>query len=389
MLTEAVRKTKFHYLYWAVFIFAISDALFAYAQSTFLNQYFGLETVGFIFFAAYFFCFFAVNHYPNLISRYSNLKMAFFTIVLRIACYIIFLISTNIYIVALTFILFIISLVLTFINLDVFLEAFTQNVKTGRVRGIFFTIYNLGYLLSPFLAGEILNYFNFKLLISIPLILNLPLFFILYSGFKDFTNHYERRHFEIGKTIMEVLKNHDLRKIFIISFLLQFFYAIEVIYAPLYLNQIIGLNWEQLGLIFTFILIPFVIIQMPAGYLADKYIGEKEMLFIGMLLMAITSIIMGFITGINLIFWGIILFISRIGASLVEIMRETYFFKKVDVGNLNLINAFRSTIPFAFLLAPLLFIITITYSQFNYIFAILGVILLAGLYPILTLKDTK
>ncbi|MCX6745453.1 MAG: MFS transporter [Candidatus Parcubacteria bacterium] len=380
---------KFGLLYLAIFIFAISDALFAYVQSTYLNQYFGLQLVGLIFFAAYFLTFIITNIYPNLIAKYSNFKMAIVSIFLRIICFIIFIIDASPLSVGIAFIIFIASLILTFINLDIFLEAFTKNATTGITRGTYFTIYNLGWLVSPFLAGEILYYFNFNPLFYLCLILNLILLVIIYIRFKNFGNHYAKKQFKIYDTLAHVLKNKDLRKIFTVSFLLQLFYAVEVVYGPIYLNQNIGFNWEQIGIIFTFMLIPFVIFEYPAGYLADKYWGEKEILFVGMILMAISSIIMGYFTSVNLVMWAIILFLGRTGASLVEIMRETYFFKKVDVENIDVINSFRSTIPLAYLIAPILAIVLTYYSQFNYLFVILGIILIIGLWPVLTLKDTK
>ena len=382
-------QSKFHGLYLAIFIFAISDALFAYAQSTYLNQYFGLELVGLIFFLAYLFTFIITNIYPNLIAKYSNFKTAILSIILRIICFIIFIIDASPLSVGLAFIIFIATLILTFINLDIFLEAFTKNATTGVTRGVYFTIYNLGWLVSPFLAGEILNYYSFIPLFYICLILNVILLFLIYSRFKNFANHYAQRQFKIYNTLARILRNKDLRKIFTISFLLQLFYAVEVVYGPIYLNQNIGLNWEQIGIIFTFMLIPFVIFEYPAGYLADKYWGEKEMLFVGLVLMAVSSIIMGYTTGLNLLFWGVILFLGRCGASLVEIMRETYFFKKVDVENIDIINSFRSTIPLAYLIAPIMAVVLAYYSQFNYLFIILGIILILGLGSVITLKDTK
>jgi len=389
IIKEKVREQKFHYLYWAIFIYAISDAIFAYAQSTFLNQYFNLQLVGLIFFGAYFLTFIVINRFPNLIARYSNLKTALAAIFLRIICLLVFIFSSNSYLLGAAFILFITSLVLTFINLDIFLEAFTKNATTGKVRGIYFTIYNLGWLVSPFLAGEILNYLNFQYLFLISLILNLPLALILFFKFRHAENHYASKTFNISKTLAKILTQPDLRKIFTLSFLLQFFYAVEVVYIPIYLIQNIGLNWEQIGIIFTVMLIPFVLIQYPAGYLADKYFGEKEMLFIGLVLMGVTAIIMGFINTPDLLVWSLVLFISRIGASLFEIMRETYFFKKVDVDNIDIINAVRSTIPLAYLVAPALAITITYYSQLNYLFVAMGIILLLGLWPTLTLRDTK
>lgn len=390
MAQQATRTNhKFRLLYLAIFVFAVSDALFAYVQSTYLNLYFGLEFVGLIFFIAYFLTFIITNLYPNLIAKYSNFKTALISIFLRLICFIIFIIDAGPLLISLAFIIFVASLILTFINLDIYLEALTKNSTTGITRGKYFTIYNLGWLFSPFLAGLILQYYNFIPLFYLCLILNLILFAIIYFRYKNLDNHYAKKQFKLYNTLTQILKNKDLRKIFIISFLLQLFYAVEVVYGPIYLNQNIGLNWEQIGIIFTFMLIPFVIFQYPAGYLADKYWGEKEILFVGMLLMAISTIIMGYFSGLNLLIWGIILFLGRTGASLVEIMRETYFFKKVDVENIDVINSFRSTIPLAYLIAPILAVILMSYSQFNYLFIILGIILIFGLWPIIELKDTK
>ncbi|MCX6740369.1 MAG: MFS transporter [Candidatus Parcubacteria bacterium] len=389
IIKENIRQEKFHYLYLAIFLYAVCDALFAYAQSTYLNQYVSLQLVGVVFFCAYLLTFFVINFYPRLIARFNNLKMALASIFLRLACLLIFIFFANTWLIVVTFLFFVLSLVLTFTNMDIFLEAFSRNETTGKTRGLYFTIYNLGWLVSPLLAGLILNYYSYGLLFTVSLLLNLPVALILYFKFRKTENHYVGKKFKFIGTLIKILKAPDLRKIFIVSALLQFFYAIEVVYAPIYLNQSVGLDWQQIGIVFTFMLIPFVLIQYPAGVLADKYFGEKEMLFVGMLLMSVTSVIMGLITGQSLLIWAIILFISRIGASLVEIMRETYFFKKVDVADIDIINTFRSTIPLAYLLAPIMAVIILYYYQFNYIFVALGVIMFLGLWPILTLKDTK
>ena len=54
-------------------------------------------------------------------------------------------------------------------------------------------------------------------------------------------------------------------------------YAWMVIYTPLHMLDL-GFTWEEIGQIFTIMLIPFVLVEYPAGWLADKYIGETEMM---------------------------------------------------------------------------------------------------------------
>ncbi len=389
MSKKTTRKEKISSLLMAVFILAISFAQIAYVQSTFLNQFFSLEFVGFTFFAAYLVTFLAINYYSNLIAKFNNLKTALAVLTLEIISLLVFIFIPQPIFIFLAFILYIIAINLVFINFDIFLEAQTSDTKTGKIRGLYFTIYNLGWVVSPFISGQILEKLGFNWLFILVIILTLPVIMILKINFKNFHNHYSHKHFKVLKTLKEIAKHPNLEKIFYIACLLQIFYSVMVIYTPIYLNQNIGLSWSEIGIIFTVMLLPFIIFEYPAGYLADKYWGEKELLTVGLIITALASILIFSLDTKNILIWGLILFLSRIGASLIEIMRETYFFKKVDVENINLINAFRSTLPFAYIFTPIIFGAVLYFWPINYIFLVLSVIMLTGLYFSLTLKDTK
>ncbi|MBD3359492.1 MAG: MFS transporter, partial [Candidatus Buchananbacteria bacterium] len=186
-----------------------------------------------------------------------------------------------------------------------------------------------------------------------------------------------------------LLKRPNLEKIFYLMFLLQFFYAVMVIYTPIYLNQTIGLPWDQLGIIFTVMLIPFILIEYPAGYLADKYWGEKELLTIGLFIIIISLILIFLVETKSIIIWALLLFLTRIGASLLEIMSDTYFFKKINHNDIALINSYRSTRPLAYIFAPFIFGLILYIFPVHYVFLFLAAIVSTGLYFSLTLKDTK
>jgi MFS family permease len=138
-------------------------------------------------------------------------------------------------------------------------------------------------------------------------------------------------------------------------------------------------------------LLPFIFIQIPTGRLADRRLGEKEMLSIGFIIMALSTIIMYFINSSSLIIWALILFGTRVGASVVEIMCDVYFFKKVDNCNANLISFYRMARPFAYITAPLIASIVLSFSGFgiNYLFLVLGVMMFSGLVFSLSILDTK
>ena len=106
-----------------------------------------------------------------------------------------------------------------------------------------------------------------------------------------------------------------------------------VVFTPIYMNKVLGLTWDKVGIISALILLPFVIFQYPAGKIADKYWGEKELLFLGILIMGISTIGLFFTHSI----WAFVglLFCTRIGASIIEIMREVYLYKNLNAGNID------------------------------------------------------
>ena len=161
-----------------------------------------------------------------------------------------------------------------------------------------------------------------------------------------------------------------------------------VIYTPIYLHKYIGLDWQTIGLIFTIMLLPFVFFQLPLGILADKKFGEKEILNIAIVILGITTITLSFITTNTVWVWATLLFITRIGASSINIMSETYFFKKVDAKDSDIISFFRMAKPIAYIFGPTLASLTIFLIDFRYIFLVLGIIMLTGLRYSLTIEDT-
>src|SRR3972149_2289795 len=104
---------------------------------------------------------------------------------------------------------------------------------------------------------------------------------------------------------------------------------------------------------FTIMLLPFVIVQYPLGKLADK-IGEKELLNIGIIVMSFATLAIPFLGSANFFLWAGVLFLTRVGAAMVEAMTEIYFFKKINTEDSEVISFFRNTYPVAFIFAPLI-----------------------------------
>jgi sugar phosphate permease len=190
-------------------------------------------------------------------------------------------------------------------------------------------------------------------------------------------------------TLRKIWREHrDLARIFHVSFGLEFFYATMTIYTPIYLLSL-GLTWEQIGIIFTIMIIPFVILEYPLGILADKKMGEKELLIGSIIIATILTFSFAFISLPSVFLWASLLFISRIGISGIEVLRDSYFYKQVDGNDLDIIAFFRmarplSNIVSAVIVVPLLFVFPIE-ATFILVAGVVG----SSLFSILFLKDTR
>jgi MFS family permease len=162
-----------------------------------------------------------------------------------------------------------------------------------------------------------------------------------------------------------------------------------IIYTPIYLHEEIGFGWNEIGTIFSIMLLPFVILTFPLGKMSDS-VGEKKMLKIGFLISAISTFFIPFISIKTVWIFALILFITRVGASIIEAMSEIYFFKIISEENADVISFFKNTYPLSFVVAPLVATVLLFFlPHFSYLFPILSIILFLGLMLTLRLRDVK
>jgi len=92
--------------------------------------------------------------------------------------------------------------------------------------------------------------------------------------------------------------------------------------------------------------------------------------------------------GKSFLIWTIMLFISRIGASWIEISTESYFFKKVTSQDAGLISLFRMTGSVSTVIGAILGGVLVCFLPFNYLFFVVAVVVLFGMNESLFIKDT-
>lgn len=140
---------------------------------------------------------------------------------------------------------------------------------------------------------------------------------------------------------------------------------------------------------FTIMLLPFVLFEIPLGTLSDKFIGEKEIIIFGFIVSAGATAIIPFIGIPDFLVWTTVLFITRIGASFTEIGTESFFFKHVKGEDAGMISLFRATRPLAYVVAPAVATVTLSLTSFGHAYLVLSAVVMCGALTALVLKDTK
>lgn len=382
-------RGRLNTLYFLGLLLAVSNALPAYIQSNFLNQFVDIKTVSLFFIIANIFSVITILLFPSLIKKLTNYFLAKVVLALYSASLLGLSLATGASLALLSIVLFSITSNLIWINMDVFIESLSANKLTGKIRTIYFTFINTGWILSPLLTIYLIDKGEYSLSFLVAAFLIIPFFLIFIYRGKGLKDKIKYKRESLLIVIKKMWGNKNLRGIFFIAFLLQLFYSSAVIYIPLYLFQNLSMDWNVLGPIFALMLIPFILVEIPAGIIADKYLGEKELLFVGFIILIITLFSFYYIRTSTAWLWLVVLFLSRVGAALVESMKETYFFKIINVEDVGCINLFRITLPLAYMFGAGLAIFTLTFFPLNYLFLFLAIIMLSGLGFTSSIKDTK
>ncbi|MDO8594352.1 MAG: MFS transporter [bacterium] len=375
-------------IYVVAFFYTLHAAIPVYVNSSFLSTLVSTNYVGAIYTAGSLLTIFALILIPKILRLVGDYFTTLLFIVLEIAALIGIAASGDPKVIIGLFILSSVLVTLISFDFDLIVEGFSKNGSTGSIRGLYLTSANIAWVIAPALAGMLLAggaYWRIYLVSAALFIPGLLIFSGKLERFKD--PLYRTIHFK--KTLASVWQNRNLRHIFGISFLLQLFFTLMVIYTPIYLHDRIGFSWGELGPIFSIMLLPFLLLEAPLGRLADKVLGEKELLIAGFSIMALATGVIYFVTAHSLALWAAILFMTRVGAAMVEIMTETYFFKKIDAGDASIVGLNRTVRPFAGVVGPLVATGLLVFISLPSLFLVLGALMLLGIPLALTLKDTR
>jgi predicted MFS family arabinose efflux permease len=216
----------------------------------------------------------------------------------------------------------------------------------------------------------------------------IPIIAILLWYFKDFKDP-PYTNINVLQAMRGFWIKKDIRAVFIVHFVLQMFFMCMVVFAPLYLVKHIGLSWVEMGIILFFAQLAYALFEYPIGIIADKYIGEKEMMSLGLMILAISTAWISFVTVPSVVIWSIVMFVVRIGASFVEVTTEVHFFKQASSTDAQIISFFRVTRPLAYVAGAAVASLTLLYLPFNLLFVVFAFMMIPAMFITLDIEDSK
>ena len=276
-------------------------------------------------------------------------------------------------------------------ELDLLLEATIDDMNTtGRVRALFRTAWSTAALAAPLLLGALLANSDSYGHVFLAAAAMLVPFIVLFSsrrlpeGPAPLLSH-------MRDTLLCIVRDRDLAAVTFGNLLLYLFYVWMPLYTPVYLHNVLGISWLNLGWMFSLMLVPYVLIEYPAGWVADRILGDKELMLAGFLIAGGAAATLGLLTSsTSLMIILIVLVASRIGSALIESMIEAHFFRRVSKRDINSVGVFRGVWPLSYIIAPIVGSLILLFGNYQLFFMLTGgFIAIAGVISTLLIKDFR
>lgn len=364
------------------FLFYLQVAIPLFTNSNFLASYLSDWMVGIIYLVSSAIAIGIFFVMPLILRRYGNYKTFLCLLFLQFLFLLTLAFSENPTLLISAFIVTASIVPILYFNFDIFLEHDSERITSGKIRGTFLTVKNFALVSGPLITSFILTDGDYwKVYLSASFIL-VPMFIISFSFLKNFDDK-EYSVPPLKKLILFIKGNQPLKKIFLMTLLLQTFFSWTTIYLPLYLHQYLGFEWSVIGILFSCSLIPYIFLEFPIGKFIDKKSGANIM-GLGFLILAIVNFLVSLLSVDKFFGWFILITIMGVGAALVEVTSETEFFKHISPEDAEIISLFRTMRPLSYIISPIIALVLFYFIEIRYTFVFLSLLMLYGLHISIT-----
>ena len=373
------------------FFICMHYALMLYITTPYLASVMREEYVGLVLSAGALVTLATFPFVPRVVRALGPRRLAVWALAASASILLFLALYPSAYLVIFAFVLFLALAPVIGYFLDLLLEASTEDEgSTGKVRTLYITFGNIAYLTGALLVGLLLGPTNaYSLVLYVAAFSVIPFaLLLLFAKVPDGNPPVFAHMLEVVKCLW---KDADTRAVTVAYGTLQFFFYLVPYFTPLYLHSVLGIPWSELGLVYALTIIPFLLLEYPAGWLADHLWGDKELMAVGFLIMGVATAAFAFSTAATpLLTIAIVLLVTRIGAAIAEAMCETHFFRRVSERDANSVGVFRMMRPVGALLGPLFASVLLLVSDFSIMFFSAGILIIAvGVAGALSIKDIR
>lgn len=276
------------------------------------------------------------------------------------------------------------------VTFGLFIREVTSKKNLGKTEGYYFTLINIAWLIGPAIGGLLAKFYTFKITFlasAFCAMLAMAVMIIRKPKEKEIDEMETHDHF--FSNLKLYFKNRNLTIIYLVSMGLATWWTVLYTYVPLFITEH-GFTEAAVGYTITLYTVPLILLNILAGFLADKY-GYRRFLSSGFLLMAFVMMFASFTGNVYLLIAAIIA--GCFGAAFIEPLHEAYFFKAVSQKvEKKLYPIFRTGLECGYLISPIIFsgVMFITNGSFHALFLMASVMaLFFGLLAVFLIKIKK
>jgi len=252
----------------------------------------------------------------------------------------------------------VICLITFAVALSIFIDDYTDRKNLAKAEGKFYMFYNIGLLIGPVIAGYTAKYLGTQyVFIFAGLFYLLALLVFVYQHIYQKNPHivhstHEEGISELFLNIKEFFKNREFRKVFLVALGINYWWCVSIVYIPLEVKNL-GFGENVVGWIVAASAIPLILLEKITGKFGDKH-GVRRPVILGYSLLVLFILSFPFFYSLPIV--TLIAFcLVNIGASFIEPLQETYFFKVAKNNEREkFFGIYNSAQPLASILSPLI-----------------------------------
>ncbi|MFA5030146.1 MAG: MFS transporter [Patescibacteria group bacterium] len=273
------------------------------------------------------------------------------------------------------------------LNISLYIDHFSNKKNIATNFGKNGVLGNIGWIIGPILGGLLAAQFSFiEVFLLSSLFAFLALIIFVFSEPPEHLRHKNlHHHVHIRQNIVGFFKNSFLRRMYINSLGFNIMYG-SMFLAPLFFKEL-GADITLIGFFMGLMAIPWIILELPIGKIADKKHNEKRMFTWGYILLFITLI--GFGISKNYYMAFAFLFFTSVATSFIEQTIFPLFYRYVPESAIPISSVFLTHNGFGLFLGVLLPTLALTIMGLGTYYALLGVLMLVFIINSLRLKPQK